>query len=318
MLINKQNVLDLQKKLDRANPQSVFSAFTYWSWNYYGINIEYDYDDLHNAVIFTSQSDIKYSTFAKEVYDHEVINQVNNQHQILTPQTINHDLFLKIISKQIKEILDNCVDCLGVYVDDVNDWQLAKLKDVFDVQEIFITNSNYLYTREQMAEMTGKKMQKKRNHLNYYLLNYVKTTVTKKLFEIPFKEIMAYLQAWSTTFTSFNTHAEIDFVQNCEEFIRQKILKGIGIYLKNRLIGLIISFAHGSYCEILVEHANKDIRGAYQYLVAQNLKINHPDVLWIDRQDDMWSSRIDQIKRTYQPVEVIKKHFILVKGFKNA
>ncbi|WP_027120135.1 phosphatidylglycerol lysyltransferase domain-containing protein [[Mycoplasma] testudinis] len=316
--INQKTVLDLQAKMDIVNPKCVFSAFTYWSWNHYGINLEYEFSQETPSIFFIANSNVQYLNYTNDVYNYEMPDQDHNKHQILAPITPNLEIFVNVLSKQISSIMAHCAKCLGVYVDDITNEQLEALERKFEIQKIFTVRSNYLYTREQLEKMGGKKMQKKRNHLNFYLKNFADKTVIKELFEIPFSEIMAYLQNWSSLYTKFDTEAELEFVKECEDFIKQKIIKGIGIYLEGKLIGLTISFQHGDYCEILVEHAAKDVHGSYQYLISKNISINHPDVLFIDRQDDMWSDQLDHIKRTYKPIEVIEKHFLLIKGLKNA
>lgn len=316
--ICSNNVLDFQKRIDEIYPDNYFSAFTYLSWSTYGINLSYSYNSKYNSLLITANSNLKYLSYTSNIYGIDVIENVNKRHLILAPIAPNQSLFIQALKEQIELIMKNCENCQGVYVDDVSNEQLELINKNFEAKQIFKTISNYIYPTIQLEKMAGRKMQKKRNHLNFYLKNYSAHTKIKKLSEISFSEIINYLNLWSSKSEKFDIDSEIVFVEMCKELIKTEILKGIGLYLNDILIGITISYEHGNICEILVEHANKNIRGSYQYLLSKNISINHSNTEYVDRQDDAWSKDIDHSKRTYKPIKIIEKNFILIKGINNA
>lgn len=316
--ICSNNVLEFQKVINEICPDNYFSAFTYLSWSTYGINLSYSYNSKYNSLLISANSNLQYLSYTSNIYGIKVIENVNKRHLILAPISPNLELFIEALKEQIKSIMDACENCQGVYVDDVSNEQFDLINKNFETKQIFKTVSNYIYSTIQLEKMAGRKMQKKRNHLNFYLKNYAAQTKIKMISEIKFSDIIAYLNLWTSKNEKFDIDSEITFVKMCEDLIKKQILKGIGLYLNDNLIGITISYEHGNICEILVEHANKNIRGSYQYLLSKNISINHSKTEYVDRQDDAWSKEIDHSKRTYRPIKIIEKNFILIKGIANA
>lgn len=310
-IVDENSVKELQKLIDKVNKQNLYSAFTYLSWSTFGLTITYEYDANNECIYFPAQIHESYWEYTNQVFHYELAKDVNERHLILSPIIKDPNKFLTVLKHQVDAIM-NSHACMGVLVNDLTNEQYEQVQQHYETKLIFKTVSNFLYPREQLQFMSGNKMQKKRNHLNFYLKNFAFKSHIKKISEIPFHEIEQYLQQWGDENDKFNHKSELDFVKKCQHLIADQTLKGIGLYLDNQLIGLTISYEHGDYCEILIEHANKTIRGSYQYLLSQNLGLNHSQSQIVDRQDDVLSAVIYEAKRRYKPSAIIEKNFILI------
>ncbi|WP_033159677.1 phosphatidylglycerol lysyltransferase domain-containing protein [Mycoplasmoides alvi] len=308
-------LLNFQNCINKVNPKNVFSAATYLSWSTFGVRINYEYDVKLNCIYLYCKYEPSYWNYINNIFDKkmEKWTDASHKHLILSPIVSTPNAFLNVAQKQIDLFLSHKKNSGGLFMEDLTNEQIEQLKTIYDVEVIYTNFSNYLYTREQLQFMAGKKMQKRRNHLNFYLNNYQSLTQVKKIKDINFLEIIRFLKKWGNDNNQFNYESELKFVNLSKELIEKEIFKGLGIFIDSKLIGLTISYEHNDFCEILVEHADKTKRGSYQYLLSQNLAINHPLVKWVDRQDDVWSSIIDFSKRMYHPFSIILKNVAHIK-----
>ncbi|WP_027123830.1 phosphatidylglycerol lysyltransferase domain-containing protein [Mycoplasmoides pirum] len=313
--VNSENLVDFQNAINQVNSNNIFSAATYLSWSNFGVEITYEHNLDLDCVFLYCKYESKYWDYINDFSNKELEkwNDASHKYLLFAPIVRDDNSFLKIAKKQIEKFLNHKKNSGGLFMDDLTNEQVELLKTVYDVDVIFKNFSNYLYTKEQLETMAGKKMQKRRNHLNFYLNNYASKTTIKKIHEIDFEEIINFLNHWGTENGQFDYESELKFLKQSKELIAKQIFQGIGLFLDNQLIGITISFQHNDYCEILIEHADKSKRGSYQYLLSNNIKINHKNVKWIDRQDDVWSPIIDLSKRMYHPVKIVEKNVVHIK-----
>lgn len=309
-------VLKLQSLINKVNNKNVFSAFTYLTWSYYGVEIFYEYDVNNNCIYLFCKCNKKYwRNFINKIYDNKLQKTILNcRYLILSPIVNKQKDFLFLIEKQIDKLFVNSHCYTGIIIDDLTDAQVKKIKNKYNLELIYQNVSNYLYTREQLQFLSGRKMQKRRNHLNFFLKNYFINSNIKKISNIPFNQIINFLKKWNFANDNFVYKTELSFVRDCRNFILKNVLKGVGLFLDKKLIGITLSYTHGDYCEILVEHAEKNKRGSYQYLMSQNLKLNHFNEKIVDRQDDIWSDAIAESKIRYHPIKIIKKNVVFIKN----
>lgn len=317
--ITPKTLLDFQSCINKVNKNNIFSSATYLSWSTFGVRINYEYDKDLNCIYLYCKYDPSYWNYINNLFDKkmEKWTDASRKHLILAPIISEKSDFLTIAKKQIDLFLNHKNNFGGLFMEDLTNEQVNELKQIYDVDVIFKNFSNYLYTREQLQTMAGRKMQKRRNHLNFYLKNYKNDTTVKKIKDISFVKIINFLTTWGNDNGQFNYKSELKFVSLSRDLIAKQVFKGLGIFWKNNLIGLTISYEHNDFCEILVEHADKTKRGSYQYLLSQNLAINHSKIKWVDRQDDVWSSIIDLSKRMYHPFSIIEKNVIHIKPKNN-
>ena len=84
---------------------------------------------------------------------------------------------------------------------------------------------------------------------------------------------------------------------------------GIGIYLNNTLSAITLCYLRKEICEVIIERADKNIRGLYQYLISSNIKFNNINQKYMDRQDDNGNSLLAQSKNSYHPIDKIRRYY---------
>ncbi|MCM1311648.1 MAG: DUF2156 domain-containing protein [Bacteroides sp.] len=174
------------------------------------------------------------------------------------------------------------------------------------------SNSDYIYKRENLVSLAGKKMQAKRNHINKFHRSYPNAQ---------FVELTeAYVPACKQLEIEWNkTHSEDgSYISKADE------LTFTNFILDNfRLLGLcggvllvdenVAAFTIGgpinnSTFDICVEKADARYDGAYT--VINNLfAASLPEkFVYINREEDMGIEGLRQAKQSYQPEKLLKKY----------
>ncbi len=180
------------------------------------------------------------------------------------------------------------------------DFAAEEVRDGFD----------YIYPFEQLATFQGKKMQKKRNHLNAFLKDYEGRWEYETLTETQIPEVIAYLEEWHRCMGD-------DAFLNDEVAGVKYLLEHWGILpAKGGLIrvdGAVRGFTIGSQLnhntiQVNVEKADGSIRGLYPALTKEFLQHEFEAVEWINREDDVGHENIRQAKLALQPAYLLKKY----------
>lgn len=180
---------------------------------------------------------------------------------------------------------------------------------------------DYLYDGEAMRTLSGKKLHKKKNHLNAFLKEYEGRYEFRKLCCSDRYDVWNFLMKWRE-----NKGADV------EEHLDPEV-QGIHEILKNcsdlcvRMAGVYIdgeleAFTIGSYNSlenmaiIHIEKANPEIRGLYQFINQQFLIHEFPNVALVNREDDLGLEGLRKAKMSYNPVGFARKYLIKQKDFK--
>jgi len=172
----------------------------------------------------------------------------------------------------------------------------------------------YLYNIEQFLHFQGKKMEKKRNHLNYFM-NHFSDFETEMLDGTQTEELLAFND-------KFNLYHQED---PTFEFESNAIGEAIKEYLKYPFFGLlikykgeIIGYTFGeAIADTFIIHAEKgdiEYRGVYQALsslLSQKIKEFFPDVRYLNREDDMGNEYLRKSKLSYHPALYISKNMFI-------
>ena len=175
---------------------------------------------------------------------------------------------------------------------------------------------DYIYSIEDLAELKGRKFQKKRNHLNRFLEEHPDWQV------LPLNErtrAAAYcmLQSWYTNRAQMDPmmdfHLEKLALDRAFAFQKQLDMEGI-VLVEN---GTVLAFAMGSRLnrdtfDIHFEKAREDIQGCYPIInreFARYLRDKYPEVKWLNREDDMGLEGLRTAKLSYNPDRLLEKYW---------
>lgn len=181
----------------------------------------------------------------------------------------------------------------------------------------FVTNrdyADYLYLRDDLTSLTGKKYQPKRNHINQFKRNYPDyrfVPITKEL--IP--QCMALESEWKS-----RNEDEKDKAYIALESERLAIKRAFENYEELNLTGgalivdgKVIAFTYGSPIntvafDVAVEKADADYTGAYAMINNEFAGTIPEQYTFINREEDLGIEGLRKAKLSYHPTEILDKY----------
>jgi hypothetical protein len=176
-------------------------------------------------------------------------------------------------------------------------------RDVFD----------YVYSVDKLACLAGNKLHSKRNHINYFKNNFVWSFEPITAHNLP--------ECWDMTVKWCIKNGCKDDPELSEEFcsLRKCFKHYEELGLQGGILrseGCIIAYTMGEKLnsDTYVTHIEKafdDIRGAYQMInqqFAQFIKKAHPEIKYINREEDMGYEGLRKAKLSYYPDMLIEKY----------
>ena len=169
---------------------------------------------------------------------------------------------------------------------------------------------DYIYDRKQQETLSGKKMQKRRNHYNAFLKQYQDRAQFHRLTPADFDAVLAFLKEWQ------QSHEEIFGIQEEEAGIRFLLshfdelgLDGGVITIDGKLEAFsIVSAITDTMLDIHGEKANREIRGLYVAILKQYLETADPKYTLLNREDDMGLPALAKAKHDMRPIRVALKY----------
>lgn len=174
---------------------------------------------------------------------------------------------------------------------------------------------DYIYDKNSLMNLSGKKYSTPRNHINKFLKlygNFEFLPITKEL--IP--EIISFTENFS-----FNSEKDdiadyelkkcIDVLNNYEEY---GLLGGV-LKVSGKVIGYSIGEIIGDTLICHIEKADISYHGAYQMVTNQFLKMYATDdeIKYVNREDDSGDEGLRKAKLSYRPIELLEKNTVYLK-----
>ncbi|MDD3252894.1 MAG: phosphatidylglycerol lysyltransferase domain-containing protein [Lachnospiraceae bacterium] len=179
---------------------------------------------------------------------------------------------------------------------------------------------DYLYDGDAMRALSGKKLHKKKNHLNGFLKEYEGRYEFRRLCCSDRGDVWKFLDRWRET-KGEEAEAHLDYeVRGIHEILKNCSylqVKMSGVYID----GQLEAFTIGTYnpleemAVIHIEKANPEIRGLYQFINQQFLIHEFPDAKLINREDDLGQEGLRHAKMSYNPCGFARKYLIEQRGF---
>ncbi|WP_027122002.1 phosphatidylglycerol lysyltransferase domain-containing protein [[Mycoplasma] imitans] len=303
--LDLNNVSELQDHINQIDPSHFYSALTYYSWSFYGLDISYHL--VEDGISFFGEPNLEKNLLHELLHD----KFTPTQKVIVAPITKPNqpDLFLALIKKQIDQLDKN----QPIFIDDLTSIELEWLKTKYSLEVIHENSSNFLYETKKLISLAGKNLQKKRNHLNFFLKEYEKDATIKINNDVDFNQLEKFYLEWINDWEDPTSYqAELALFYAIRPLIDDGTLKLTALYYLEKIIGFCVSYSVNNRCEIFIEHCDEKYRGSYQYLLSNSLKIHHINDPLTDRQDDMGSASIFYSKLSYKPEFIIKRYLVKI------
>lgn len=212
----------------------------------------------------------------------------------------DHKIYLRAVTKEVVELLQNDYPDRFKYIEE---------RDYFD----------YVYDAESLRTLKGRKNQKKRNHLNYFLKEFEGRYEYKRLGKENFEDCIALLKAWAVNKEEHGDAEEgIDdeFVAVKKIFdhydVLEKDVKIAGVYVDGKLEAFTIGEnINENMAVIHIEKANPEIRGLYPFINQQFLVNEFKDIELVNREEDLGIEGLRKAKLSYHPCKFVEKYTVM-------
>ncbi|MGL4382272.1 MAG: DUF2156 domain-containing protein [Bacilli bacterium] len=246
---------------------------------------------------------IVFSNFHDEIF---ALNPICTYDNI--PKAINFLLeYFKLIDKEFK--INNCVKIVKNIIE-------QEFEDVFEYTEDRDT-FDYLYAIDKIKTYQGKKLQKKRNHVNNFLATYggqYSVVVIKGTKVI--NDCIEYTKKWQAQklvkdeYLPAEVNGTIDILNNFSSLS----CEGVAIYINDEIQGFSIGTQLNDTTAVLnVEKANSKIVGLYPFLRQQLVLTYFDDLKYLNTEDDVGDENLRKSKLSYYPEYLVEKYMIRLK-----
>ncbi len=168
---------------------------------------------------------------------------------------------------------------------------------------------DYIYDTEALISLSGKKLQPKRNHINYFVNNY--NWSYEDLTPDKIDEVMVFNLEWCkrTDCKKYETLMwESCAVEKCLSHYQELKLKGGILRVDGSIVAYTIGEALNSDTFVVhIEKAFPEFRGSYPMINREFLKRNAQQFKYVNREDDIGDEGLRKAKESYYPAFMLEK-----------
>ncbi|MBC5995638.1 DUF2156 domain-containing protein [Romboutsia ilealis] len=214
-------------------------------------------------------------------------------------KNVNKKLYFRGVTQEIVDYLKENYKDKFEYIEE---------RDLFD----------YIYDAESMRTLGGRKNQKKRNHINYFLKEYEDRFEYRLLNKEDFNSCLELVKKWANNKEENNEYDEgmdeeligIKKIFNNYDILKDCVKVG-GIFIDNKLEAFTIGeLLNPNMALIHIEKANPDIRGLYPFINQQFLVNEFSEVEFVNREEDLGIPGLRKAKLSYHPVRFVEKYTV--------
>lgn len=171
---------------------------------------------------------------------------------------------------------------------------------------------DYIYSIHKLAELPGRKYQRKRNHVNRFYQEHPDCTV-EQITEARFPDVEKMLQSWFDARLAADPagdyHMEQVALHRAMDKWSELGLEGLLLTENGRIIAMTAgSFLNDTTFDVHFEKALDE--GAYAAInqaFARYLREKYPALQWLNREDDMGIAGLRKAKLSYYPDRLVVK-----------
>jgi hypothetical protein len=191
-------------------------------------------------------------------------------------------------------------------IDEFRDLQPSSVEELPDW-------ADYLYSAASLSTLSGKKYGKKRNHVNQFLAAYPDYTFSPMTpDDVP--EALQFMDAidaegddtpMATTERQLNREM-LGYMADADPVLSGGVLRDA----QGNLLAFTIGDIKGDTLFIHIEKALRDVPGGFEMInksFAAYMCGLHPEIQYINREDDAGDPGLRYAKESYHPVEMLRK-----------
>ncbi|RNC29091.1 MAG: hypothetical protein AWM53_01011 [Candidatus Dichloromethanomonas elyunquensis] len=189
-------------------------------------------------------------------------------------------------------------------------FRYEEMRDSFD----------YVYSLEKLAELSGRKYQAKRNHINRFRENYPDWRF-EPISSQNIEECREMNREWCIVHKCNDDDLlkkEKCAVKRCFDHYFELGLEGGLLRVNNKVAAYTMGEKLNSNTYVThIEKAFNDMQGAYQMINRQFAALvqeKHPEIVYINREEDMGLEGLRKAKLSYHPVKMEEKYLATYTG----
>lgn len=171
--------------------------------------------------------------------------------------------------------------------------------------------SDYLYSAEALATLSGKKLSKKRNHVN----RFISDNPGYKFEPLTRQNLPAVKDFFEHTHLPLSKPALADVereqVKHVLENLRAYPFEGAVLSTPgDGIVAFTIGEVLNDTLHVHIEKMNHEIAGAGEAvnkLFAEMMTARHPEIIYINRQEDVGDPGLRYAKESYHPLTMLRK-----------
>ena len=179
---------------------------------------------------------------------------------------------------------------------------------------------DYIYYIEALAELLGKKLQRKRNHCNRFRLLHPGYAV-RPITDENTPEVLQMLEDWyadrKLADPTASFHLEKTAITKALRNRQVLGMEGLVLTDKGRIIAMTLGFfLSENTFDVQFEKAREGYDGAYSVInqeFARYLREKYPKLQWLNREDDLGLEGLRKAKLSYCPDRLVEKSWACLK-----
>ena len=171
-------------------------------------------------------------------------------------------------------------------------------------------NFDYLYYRNDLAELAGKKFHKKKNHVNQFLNTYPEHEQRPLTAALIPAAVEILERWWQDKFAATGSDGDYLAAKEALDLFETLPQRGAVFFIGGKPAGYCLgeSIARGRMFAVHFEKAIDEYKGVYQF-VNQAFAASLPRFFTlINREQDLGSEGMRQAKMTYRPCGFVQKY----------
>lgn len=178
-------------------------------------------------------------------------------------------------------------------------------------------NDDYVYLRQQLCSLSGRKLHQKKNHYNYFVSHYQFECLPLTPDLTP--ELLAVQESWLATKEEQNAsskHLSYE-VESVHELVRHReALNQLGLAI--RIDGRIAGFTIGEVLApdtvlVHLEKADYEIRGLFVAISSHFCRQFPPEINFVNREQDLGLEGLRKSKESLKPDHMRHKYIVTPK-----
>ena len=172
------------------------------------------------------------------------------------------------------------------------------------------SRADYLYLREKLVTLSGKKLQPKRNHISKFKRtypNYEYRPLTKELVD----DCIRLGKEWCKTNDSLMQRAmqaEQHMIDYALHHIEELQIVGGTLFVDDKLVAFTFGARiNAEAFDVCVEKADTTYEGAYAMINNEFVSRLPEDIIYINREEDLGLEGLRKAKMSYQPDLIMDK-----------